>query len=85
MSEQTTSTQCWNCARAINGWSWAREFIPVKGWNATPIKKNSFYGEFESYIVHSCPEFVRDAYNNGTKRYKEGDDLCDPEFLLGKR
>ena len=60
-------TLCWDCANACVGCSWSRQFLPVKGWKATRT-----YGKtFDSYIVHECPEFVRDAYQGGVKRYKK--------------
>ena len=62
-------TLCWECAKATGRCSWSDEFIPVEGWNAKPTKKRVYGGgEFESYLVIECPEFERDAYNNGLKR-----------------
>ena len=65
-------TLCWDCKRATGGCRWSDSLTPVKGWYAT-MKRNS--GGI-TYVVHECPEFVRDAINNGLKRYEEDDPLC---------
>lgn len=60
-------TLCWDCARAkTDHCSWFKGFKPVKGWDATPTDNK----EFKSYIVHECPEFIRDAYSGGTRKTK---------------
>lgn len=58
MSEK--ETLCWGCKNAICGCSWADDSVPVKGWNAekTIVKDNE--GDFESYCVKACPEYVPD-------------------------
>lgn len=66
----TSSTLCWECANAIGGCLWADELKPVEGWIAQATKTDSVYS---SYIVSSCPLFIRDSYANGSIRYKEGD------------
>lgn len=68
-------TLCWDCAKACGDCPWSeRSHRPVDGWTATPtkIKLRSItnkYGEGfdQSYIVHSCPLFVRDAVEYGMK------------------
>lgn len=60
-------TLCWDCAKATGYCSWSSILEPVKGWTAYPTKANTY----ESYRVTECPEFVRDAYNCGMKRYKD--------------
>lgn len=62
MGVEKSKTLCWNCANATDGrkCEWARDGIPVKGWEAYPT--TNFY--FDSYCVLSCPKFVSDA---GTK------------------
>ena len=58
-------TLCWDCKKSTtNGCSWARRMIPVKGWTAIPSHKK----EFDSYLVVSCPEFHRDAWDYGRFR-----------------
>lgn len=60
-------TLCWDCANCTGGCSWSTEFIPVKGWVATPT--HSQY--FDSFIVESCPLFDRDAYRGGELRLRD--------------
>ena len=68
-------TLCWDCSKACGGCPWSRRsHRPVQGWIATPTKlklraKSNPYGESfdSSYIVHSCPLFVRDAVDHGMK------------------
>lgn len=57
------ATLCWDCAKACGGCSWSdwQEHTPVPGWVAEPTMlrmNNDTYTR--SYIVDSCPEFVRD-------------------------
>ena len=69
-------TLCWSCAKAVRGCDWSREFIPIKGWNAIPTELHVNRTDCcKSFLVLSCPEFVRDAYNNGQVRL--GDVKCD--------
>ena len=72
------ATKCWDCARATGGCSWSDFFKPVSGWIAIPTKINSHKKQFDekakvnqSYIVIECPEFLRDAYAGGLKRFEE--------------
>ena len=65
-------TLCWRCARAAGKkseqCSWAKYFIPVKGWRAYPtvIRHDCFPdGRYGSYFVEECPQFILD------KRCKE--------------
>ena len=62
------STLCWCCAKATTeGCSWSANFIPVKGWEATPtiIKEGALLNEeprlTHSFKVHKCPEVVEDC------------------------
>jgi hypothetical protein len=64
-----SGSKCWDCAKYNSGCSWAENFTPIEGWVATPTK--NAYG-IESYTVYDCPEFVRDAYNSGLRRMKDG-------------
>lgn len=62
-----TDTICWDCAKACRGGcSWADPELqkPVENWTAT---KNT-----NGYIVHDCPEFIRETYGCG--RYRTADD-----------
>ena len=78
MSERN-HTICWECANACGGCSWSEHMnhTPVPGWRATRRDVVTKGGEStESYIVHDCPQFVRDAYENGQKRGKEMKAVC---------
>lgn len=67
------TTLCWNCQKAVCGCSWSRNYVPVKGWDATPtIVQNHADGRqifTNSYLVRSCPEFVKDKVRK-CKKYK---------------
>lgn len=66
-------TLCWDCAKAMLGCSWSREFIPVEGWTAEPtVLHSGNAGQTDSYVVHKCPEFVRDSWDGGARRMEEG-------------
>ena len=78
-------TLCWDCANAVGGCTWSDDFKPVEGWTAKLVHKSTFYGESESYVVEDCPCFIRDAYANGTKRYRKEDELCDLGCQPGKQ
>lgn len=67
-------TLCWNCANSVDQdkCPWVRDFTPVPGWDATPtIHAEGGWQEFESYIVHSCPLFKRDAYKGGMRKVRK--------------
>lgn len=63
-----SDTLCWSCQRATNkpgmGCSWSRKENPkpVDGWDATPtvLKHSGYKYSTESFIVHTCPEFLPD-------------------------
>lgn len=70
------STLCWDCrCSTTKECSWARRFKPVKGWVVTEklVKNahNATNGETKSYIVHECPDFIRDSWGGGRYRTKE--------------
>lgn len=65
-------TLCWDCARATGGCPWSDILRPIKGWNATLMKKNSSR-PYDTYVIHECPGFKRDAIGGGMKRYKENE------------
>ena len=61
---QYAHTLCWDCKNSTTyGCDWAREFIPVKGWEATETKNG--------YLITNCPEFVRDSWEFGAYRTEE--------------
>ena len=65
----STFQLCWDCKKAIGGCRWSDYGRPVKGWEADLIKPNGTK-PYTTYMIHSCPEFVRDGYDGGTRREK---------------
>lgn len=64
-------TICWNCANACGGCSWSDHWVhePIEGWTAVRRDITNKFGEnVESYIVFDCPEFIRDAYDGGSRK-----------------
>lgn len=65
-------TLCWDCMKATGGCSWSNywEHTPVEGWKAEPrrLRLDSRGGECMTYVIAECPEFVRDAFDGGTRR-----------------
>lgn len=65
----TPQTICWSCRNATEKeCEWARDFEPVDGWEATESWKK---GAGRTYIVHSCPKFIRDSWHYGSYRTRE--------------
>lgn len=66
------NTICWDCANATGNCSWSDfwQHEPVKGWYAVRNDLHKSEADIESYIVISCPEFVRDAEQYGQVRKK---------------
>ena len=81
MSEpRIRQTLCWDCANATGGCSWADHdtHTPVKDWTAIETKIRIHNPSIpdqhtRSYIVITCPEFIRDAEGHGTKRLNRAD------------
>lgn len=66
--QKQIDTLCWDCHNSTGGCSWSSEFKPVDGWEAIPtVIKNGKYPE-NSFIVISCPCFIRDSYGYGRYR-----------------
>lgn len=59
-----SQTLCWCCSRAVGHCSWSADLVPVKGWVAKPVVKQTM----TSYIVMQCPLFDRDSTNYGLRR-----------------
>ncbi|MBP5423930.1 MAG: hypothetical protein J6Y78_15970 [Paludibacteraceae bacterium] len=68
------TTLCWDCAKAVGKCNWSSTLKPVEGWKIKPTQVKTHRNEYGSCIVLECPEFERDAYDNGLKRYKENKD-----------
>ena len=60
-------TLCFDCAKAIGGCNWSDHGKPVKGWDAEKFPPSGTK-PYEAYFIKNCPEFVRDAYDGGTRR-----------------
>lgn len=68
---------CWDCARTSGFCSWSQELKPVEGWEAKPTmirhmsrggcENNSLYIT-NSYMVTSCPLFVKDGKTKEERR-----------------
>ena len=56
---------CWTCKKCYGGCNWSKRFEPVPGWDATPTNKgtpgNGTGNYYESYDIHSCPEYENDG------------------------
>ena len=50
---------CWHCGNCYGGCSWSRSFMPVDGWEATPVKRDNV----ETYEITNCPDFNPDTKN----------------------
>lgn len=51
---------CENCQKAIGGCSWSICLVPVDGWKAKKITIKDTTGNFTSYRITYCPEFIQD-------------------------
>ena len=50
---------CCTCKNACGGCLWSRYFIPIPGWDAEPTIVKDSEGDFASYKIHKCPEYIR--------------------------
>lgn len=73
---------CQNCANAVSGCSWARDFVPVEGWDAEPTvvhlaTEDGRIYEDPSFLVKHCPLFqVDDVRHTKTIRTDRINVLC---------
>lgn len=51
---------CWQCKKAYCRCSWTRYSVPVKDWTADRTVVKDTNGDFMSYKIKKCPEFIRD-------------------------
>ena len=49
---------CWRCKNACGGCSWSQCLKPVDGWTAIPTIIHDDGGDFSSYDIKKCPEFI---------------------------
>ena len=59
MRQEENSQLCWRCKNACGGCSWSKEFKPVAGWEAEQTIIRDTLGDFQSYKIKECPEFIR--------------------------
>ena len=52
---------CWDCQKACGECSWSRCYTPVEGWIAEFSVVHDEEGDFCSYNIISCPEFVKEV------------------------
>lgn len=67
-------TLCWDCTNSIRPeiCPWAREFIPVDGWEAEETEcMDTTDRPYSSFLVKKCPLFERDACRGGTRRVEK--------------
>lgn len=50
---------CWECKKACTECLWSKYYIPIKGWTAEQTVVKDPEGDFTSYYIRSCPEFVK--------------------------
>ena len=49
---------CWRCAKACGGCAWSDSDLPVFGWDAEPTIVKDSQGDYTSYRIKKCPEFI---------------------------
>ena len=57
--QQEKGQLCCICKNACGNCSWSADFIPVEGWDAQPTIIKDSEGDFSSYEIKRCPEFIR--------------------------
>ena len=50
---------CCTCKKACGGCLWSKYFLPLIGWDAEPTIIKDSEGDFSSYRIHKCPEYIR--------------------------
>ena len=50
---------CCTCKNAYWKCSWSKNFTPVDGWIAEPTIVKDSMGDFTSYKIKECPEYIR--------------------------
>ena len=59
MKLNENSQPCWLCKNSCGGCNWSKYFKPVNGWIAEPTIVRDSTGDFSSYDIKECPEFIR--------------------------
>lgn len=57
--EEESWQLCCTCKKACGGCLWSEYFLPVVGWDAEPTIVKDSEGDFASYKIHKCPEYIR--------------------------
>lgn len=57
--EEENWQPCCTCKNACWGCSWSKYFVPVVGWVAELTTVKDSEGDFSSYKIHKCPEYIR--------------------------
>lgn len=50
---------CYICGNACGKCLWSKSFIPISGWDAQQTVVRDSEGDFSSYKIKACPEFIR--------------------------
>ena len=50
---------CWQCKNAYCRCGWTRYSIPVDGWTAEYTTVKDSKGDFSSFKIKNCPEFIK--------------------------
>lgn len=73
MGKRHEHTLCWDCKNATSmDCPWVDRGVPVEGWRARKTTIRFACENSESYHVHFCPLFERDAANGGLKKVALG-------------
>lgn len=49
---------CWRCGKACGGCSWSSCGEPIAGWDAKQTTVRDSQGDFQSFRIKMCPEFI---------------------------
>ena len=50
---------CWLCGKATGGCSWSSCFKPIPNWTADIVEVKEDEGNYSTYKIISCPEFIK--------------------------
>ena len=67
MGNVYTANICFDCEKAVCGCSWSKDFTPVPGWTATPVRRKVWAKidgrneehYLDTYAITACPLFER--------------------------
>lgn len=58
LKSETKGQLCWKCENACAGCSWSKNLIPVVGWDAVRVVVKDSMGDFDTYRIKKCPQFI---------------------------